>query len=131
MKKIILLLLCITLGPWGLAQVNSVAESPNPPVQSSVPTVKTAIVNKKEISIFPNPINNGIVNITLNGFKGTRTEIRILNVIGNEMYREVLNEMSDRYTKPINLNKLNLNNGVYYVKLQADDFSEFKKIIVN
>ncbi len=129
MKKIILLLLCITLGPWGLAQVNSVAESPNQPVQSNISTAKSANINKKEISVFPNPTNNGIVNITLNGFKGTRTEIRILNVIGNEVHREVINEMNDHFTKPINLSKFN--NGVYYVKLQADDFSEFKKIIVN
>ena len=128
MKKIILLLLCITLGPWGLAQVNSVPESPNPPVQSSASTSKSTHINKKEISIYPNPVSNGIINITLNGFKGTRTELRILNVIGNEIHREVLNEMNDHFTKPINISKLN--SGVYYVKLQADDFSEFKKIIV-
>jgi hypothetical protein len=69
------------------------------------------------------------VRITLTGFNGKRTELRILNVIGNVVYREMLTEADNRFTRIIDLTKNA--SGIYYVKLEAADFSEIRKIILN
>lgn len=79
------------------------------------------------VVLYPNP-GNGIVHLTLTGFKGKKTELRIMNVIGNVVYREILGDPEERFTKTIDLTKSA--NGLYYVKLQTEDFSQIRKIII-
>lgn len=80
---------------------------------------------EKTVSVFPNP-SNGIVFVSLTGFKGKRTELRVINVIGNVVHREFLT--NDETNKKIDLSKFA--SGLYYVKLQTEDFSEIRKVIL-
>jgi hypothetical protein len=77
--------------------------------------------------VYPNP-STGIVHIDINGFEGRKTELRILNVIGSVIYRESLTELNDRYTKTLDLSKFA--SGLYYVKLETDNASEMRKLVI-
>ena len=89
------------------------------------PTSKPA--EEKALLVFPNP-STGIVHIAINGFEGRKLELRVLNVIGTVMYRETLTELNERYTRTLDLSKFA--NGLYYVKLEADNASEMRKLVI-
>lgn len=82
---------------------------------------------EKALLVFPNP-STGIVHIAINGFEGRKLELRVLNVIGTVMYRETLTELNERYTRTLDLSKFA--NGLYYVKLEADNASEMRKLVI-
>ena len=128
MKKAILIFCCVILYAYSWAQSDDLADAAK--AKSQVVPVNARIPDReaKQLVVYPNP-STGIVHITLAGFRGKRTELRIMNVIGNVVYREILTEADDRYTKIIDLTKNA--SGLYYVKLEADDFSEIRKIIIN
>ena len=128
MKKAILIFCCVLLYAYSWAQSDDLADAAK--AKSQVVPVNARIPDReaKQLVVYPNP-STGIVHITLAGFRGKRTELRIMNVIGNVVYREILTEADDRYTKIIDLTKNA--SGLYYVKLEADDFSEIRKIIIN
>lgn len=126
--KITLLSICfMMMCSFGWAQDNTPPDLTKTQ-PGSTQVAKPANANKKDITVYPNP-SNGIIHIILSGFKGMRIDLRIMNVIGNVVHREVVNDMQDRFTKTIDLT--NYKNGLYYVKLQADDYSEIRKVIVN
>lgn len=118
MKKTILLLL-ISLSFYSLsAQVRT---------KAPLPAETKAETEERSVSVFPNP-SNGVITISLEGFEGKKTDMRIMNVIGNIVYREVLQDPAVRYTKTIDLNKLA--KGLYYVKLETATYSEVRKVIL-
>lgn len=82
---------------------------------------------EKALLVYPNP-STGIVHIAINGFEGRKLELRILNVIGSVMYRETLTELNERYTKTLDLSKFAT--GLYYVKLESDNSSEMRKLVI-
>ena len=127
MKKAILIFCCVLLYAYSWAQSDDLADAAK--TKSQVVPVNARVQDReaKQLVVYPNP-STGIVHITLAGFRGKRTELRIMNVIGNVVYREILTEADDRYTKIIDLTKNA--SGLYYVKLEADDFSEIRKIII-
>ena len=128
MKKAILIFCCVLLYAYSWAQSDDLADAAK--TKSQVVPVNARVQDReaKQLVVYPNP-STGIVHVTLAGFRGKRTELRIMNVIGNVVYREILTEADDRYTKIIDLTKNA--SGLYYVKLEADDFSEIRKIIIN
>ena len=81
----------------------------------------------KEFDVYPNP-SQGVVHVALAGFEHKKTEVRITNVIGNLVYRDVLQEPDNRYVKEIDLSRFP--KGVYYIKLQADEYSEIRKVVI-
>ena len=127
MKKAILIFCCVLLYAYSWAQSDDLADAAK--TKSQVVPVNARVQDReaKQLVVYPNP-STGIVHVTLAGFRGKRTELRIMNVIGNVVYREILTEADDRYTKIIDLTKNA--SGLYYVKLEADDFSEIRKIII-
>lgn len=127
MKKNILLLCCVLLSSLSWAQDNDQAEVAVAKVQQSPASVRVPENEARQVVVYPNP-SNGTVYLTLAGFKGEKTEIRIMNVIGNVIYREIMTDPEDRFTKIIDLTKYA--NGLYYVKLQTEDFSQIRKIII-
>lgn len=90
-------------------------------------TPSRSAADEKAILVYPNP-STGIVHVAINGFEGRKLELCVLNVIGTVMYREVLNELSDRYTRVLDLSKFA--NGLYYVKLESDNTSEMRKLVI-
>lgn len=77
--------------------------------------------------VYPNP-STGIVNISIGGFEGRKLELRVLNVIGSVIYRETFTELNDRFTKTLDLSKFA--SGLYYVKLEGDNDSQMRKLVI-
>jgi len=96
-----------------------------PPVQHQ--TIARPATDERTLVVYPNP-STGIVHLTINGLEGRRAEVTVLNVIGTVMYRETLTELSERSTKTLDLSKFA--NGLYYVKLEADNSSQLCKLII-
>jgi len=127
MKRTILLLYTFLLCLSGWTQDNPSGEG----LKSNTPEIQSAVrpdAAGKNIMVFPNP-SNGIIQIILSGFKGQRSELRIMDVIGNVVLRETLNDLDERNSKTFDLSKFP--SGLYYVKLQSDNYSAIRKIIIN
>lgn len=122
MKRIVLIicaiLFCLQIG----AQVNSEGQSKP---QEPVVTLKEG---HKDIVVFPNP-STGKVFLSISGFRGERVDVRVMNVIGNVVLRENSYETEDKTTKMLDLSKFN--SGLYYIKLEAAEYSEIRKVIIN
>ena len=88
---------------------------------------KSNLTDEKSVLVYPNP-STGIVHLTINGFENRRVELRVLNVIGSVVYRELLTELSDRTTKTLDLSKIA--SGLYYIKLEGEDVSEMRKLVI-
>ncbi|HEX8327936.1 MAG TPA: T9SS type A sorting domain-containing protein [Hymenobacter sp.] len=101
------------------------------PAASAAPTPRLGQQTKpgddKTLLVYPNP-STGIVHLTINNLQGKKVELSISNVIGSVMYRETLTEMNDRYTKMLDLSKFA--NGLYYVRLDADNTSQMTKLVI-
>ena len=81
----------------------------------------------KTLLVYPNP-STGIVHLTINNLPGKKVELSVLNVIGTVMYRETVTELNDRYTKMLDLSKFT--NGLYYVRLEAENTSQMCKLVI-
>ncbi len=81
----------------------------------------------RNLLVYPNP-STGIVHIAINGFEGHKVELRVLNVIGSVIYREAIMELNDRFTKTLDLSKFA--SGLYYVKLEGDNASQMRKLVI-
>ena len=95
------------------------------------PGVRAQLAGKpaeeRSLLVYPNP-STGIVHIAINGFEGRKVELRVLNVIGSVIYREAITELNDRYTKTLDLSKFA--SGLYYVKLDGDNSSQMRKLVI-
>jgi hypothetical protein len=103
------------------------------PAEAAVPTVHHQTVprpatEERTLVVYPNP-SNGVIHLTISGLEGRRAEVSVLNVIGTVMYRETLSELSEHSTKTLDLSKFA--NGLYYVKLEADNTSQLCKLIIH
>ena len=94
---------------------------------AEAPPRATRPAEERTLLVYPNP-STGIVHIAINGFEGRKLELRVLNVIGSIIYRETITELNDRFTKTLDLSKFS--NGLYYVKLEADNASEMRKLVI-
>jgi len=101
------------------------------PAEAAKPGVTTHVASKpaeeRNLLVYPNP-STGIVHIAINGFEGRKLELRVLNVIGSVIYREAITELNDRYTKTLDLSKFA--SGLYYVKLDGDNASQMRKLVI-
>jgi hypothetical protein len=118
---------CLLLAGLGLLRSSMPvqAEAATPPVRYQ--TIARTTNDDRALVVYPNP-STGIVHLTINGFENRRVEVSVLNVIGTVMYRETLTELTERATKTLDLSKFA--NGLYYVKLEADNNSQLCKLII-
>jgi len=68
------------------------------------------------------------VHLTISGLEGRKVEVSVLNVIGSVMYRETLSDLNERSTRTLDLSRFA--NGLYYVKLEADNSSQLCKLVI-
>lgn len=126
MKKVIVLLgawlLCLNIRAQGKKTEELLL--PDKSQSSSAATRES----DKGMVVYPNP-STGKVFLSLFGFNGKRTEVRVINVIGNVVLRENFYETGNQTTKVLDLSKFA--SGLYYVKLEAEEYSEIRKIIIN
>ncbi|WP_076668935.1 T9SS type A sorting domain-containing protein [Pontibacter indicus] len=90
-------------------------------------TKKSLEQQEKEVAIYPNP-NNGVFTISFAQLNAHQVELRILNVIGNEVYQEVISRPDIQSTKTVDLTRLA--KGLYYVKIEADGYSSVRRVVV-
>jgi len=90
-------------------------------------TIVRPMLDDRTLVVYPNP-STGIVHLTINGLEGRKVEVSVLNVIGTIMYHETLTELNERYTKTLDLSRFA--NGLYYVKLEADNSSQLCKLVI-
>jgi len=93
------------------------------------PTVRlegenTSISN---LQVYPNP-SKDIFNITFISEEIQNLRVRILNVIGEEVYKEDLEQFVGEYVKAINLEKYN--KAIYFLEIETDDGVINKKLIL-
>lgn len=86
------------------------------------------IVNDKSFSqIYPNPFNSQIT-IKFNLQKSGKVQVKILNISGQEI-ETLINGSQASGAHQIIWQPKNLPNGIYFCKIQSQDFSETKKVI--
>jgi hypothetical protein len=115
-----------------LASLGLLREGLALPAEAAVPAVHhqaapRPAAEERTLVVYPNP-STGIIHLTISGLEGRRAEVSVLNVIGTVMYRETLSELNEHSTKTLDLSKFA--NGLYYVKLEADNSSQLCKLII-
>ncbi len=103
----------MALGSFARAQ--TLAERPGGPA------------DERTVVVFPNP-SAGILHVTVTGFDGTATTLRVLNVIGNEVHRESISDAEPRFSRTIDLSSLAT--GLYYVKIENGTHAEMRKVVI-
>ncbi|MGI4736822.1 MAG: T9SS type A sorting domain-containing protein [Janthinobacterium lividum] len=121
-----LLFSCLLVASLGLLRGGLLPAAAAPPAAHHQVIVRPGN-EERTLVIYPNP-STGIVHLTISGLEGRRAEVSVLNVIGTVMYRETLSELNERSTKTLDLSKFA--NGLYYVKLEADNSSQLCKLII-
>lgn len=83
--------------------------------------------NDKAVTIYPNP-STGVFTVSLANVEARKVELRIMNVIGNEIFHETLTDNDGTFKKTVDLKSYA--KGLYYVKLEADGFSTVRRVVV-
>jgi len=81
----------------------------------------------ENLTIYPNP-SRDIFNITFISEEKQNLRVRILNVIGEEVYKEDLQQFVGEYVKSINLEQYN--KAIYFLEIETDDGVINKKLIL-
>lgn len=89
-------------------------------------TADRPLTEERSIVVFPNP-SAGILHVTVTGYDGAAS-LRVLNVIGNEVYRETLGANEPRISRTIDLSSLTA--GLYYVKIESGQHAEMRKVVI-
>jgi len=78
--------------------------------------------NIEELSIYPNPVNNGKQFIYITSKNNFTKKIEIFNALGKQILSNVL------IGKELNISKLST--GVYILKITENNISETRKLVI-
>ncbi|GAB3538803.1 hypothetical protein GCM10027443_34510 [Pontibacter brevis] len=81
----------------------------------------------ENVAIYPNP-STGVFTVSLKNLDSRTVDLRIMNVIGNEIFHETLTSTDAQFQKTVDLNRYA--KGLYYVKLEADGYSTVRRVVV-
>ena len=81
-----------------------------------------------DLRIYPNPSNN-VFNIEFSSLVSQDLDIRIFNIIGEEIVREALQQFAGKYVQQINL--ASNAKGVYFLEIATDKGIINKKLILH
>ncbi|MBK7631219.1 MAG: T9SS type A sorting domain-containing protein [Ignavibacteriales bacterium] len=133
------------------AQVSLFASDPNPPLSGVINLEGysyngtfgiTGVEEENELLInfsldqnYPNPFNPStkikytIPNVSLSEVEGSRVQLKVYDVLGNEV-ATLVNESKPVGTYEVEFNASNISSGVYFYKLQSGNFVETRKMIL-
>jgi hypothetical protein len=77
---------------------------------------------------YPNPFNS-VTNIKYSIVKASNVKIKIYDILGNEV-RTLVNDFHQPGFYNIMFNASKLSSGVYLYRLEAEDFTDTKKLIL-
>ena len=84
-------------------------------------------LNSNKMSVYPNP-TKGILNIEFNNFDKRYTSLSIVNILGDEIYTEELDNTFIKYSNQLDLSEYS--NGIYFVKFSSIEEVLTKKLIL-
>jgi ATP-dependent exoDNAse (exonuclease V) beta subunit len=84
-------------------------------------------ININYLMVYPNP-SRDIFNVTFTSEDAQDLKVRILNVIGEELISDELEQFIGEYTKQIDLT--NNAKGIYFLEIETDDGVINKKLIL-
>jgi hypothetical protein len=84
-------------------------------------------LNSNKMSVYPNP-TKGILNIEFNNFDNRYTSLSIVNILGDEIYTEELDNTFIKYSNQLDLSEYS--NGIYFVKFSSIEEVLTKKLIL-
>ena len=94
-------------------------------------TIGLTILEKKEdLLIYPNP-TNGLIYLSYHLTKTTRTEILIYNISGQIIWSRSKDQIKGELTETLNLNRIGIKPGVYFIELTTKSKRLINKLILN
>lgn len=81
----------------------------------------------ENVAIYPNP-STGVFTISLTNIDARKVDLRIMNVIGNEIFRETLTSSDAQFQKTVDLSSYA--KGLYYVKIETEGYSTVRRVVV-
>ena len=81
----------------------------------------------ENLTVYPNP-SRDVFNISFVSEEKQNLRVRILNVIGEEVYKEDLQQFIGEYVKSINLEQYN--KAIYFLEIETDKGVINKKLIL-
>ncbi len=81
--------------------------------------------SSSDFGIFPNP-NNGKFEITLNNQNYQEATITMVNILGETVLEKKISYNKD----PLLIDASELKQGLYYIKVQTDNFTYLKKVVI-
>ncbi len=84
-------------------------------------------LNSNKMFVYPNP-TNGMLNIEFNNSDNRFTSLSIVNILGDEIYDEELDNTIIKYSKKFDLSKYS--HGIYFVKFSSIEEVLTKKLIL-
>jgi hypothetical protein len=113
--------------------VGKLSYSSNPLAVKDVTSAAPANFNLAQN--YPNPFNPStnikytIPNVSLSGVEGSRVQLKVYDMLGNEV-ATLVNESKPAGTYEVEFNASNLSSGIYFYKLQSGNFVETKKMVL-
>ena len=95
--------------------------------QANCNNVSVEEIGLTNFEIFPNP-SSDLFNISFTSNKTQNLRVRILNILGEELINENLQQFVGEYTKQINLS--NNAKGIYFLEIEKTDGIINKKLIL-
>ena len=103
----------------------AISDSPNP--QTSTPTVD---LFESTFNLYPNP-NSGIFNIDFYWDSDQNVKAHIVDLVGKKIEIDLNSELKKGWNSiQINVDEFNLNNGLYFLKLESSKKFHFEKFII-
>lgn len=81
---------------------------------------------ESQVSIYPNPASD-ILYVTFKNYESKNLQYSIINQLGQVVKQEKLNNITGNFSTNIN----NLNNGIYFVKIEFANNSIYEKIVIS
>lgn len=85
--------------------------------------------NLTEIRVFPNPANEN-ANFEIKSSKGGRLQIKVIDLLGNEISTIFDNQISSGF-QTVNWKPQNLSNGLYYFSAQLDSERIYGRLLIS
>ena len=94
-----------------------------------MPTVRMEVGSTiSNLDVYPNP-SRDMFNVTFTSEDVQDLEVRVINIIGEEIIKEDLQQFVGEYVKVIDLN--NYDKGIYLLKITTNNGIINKKLILN
>jgi hypothetical protein len=93
---------------------------------------KIPFIPMKINSVYPNP-SNGFFQVNLTEYPGGEGEMKVFNILGQQIYSEILNMRPGIRNFNINLNNLNglpTGNGMFFIQIETEQMQAIKKCII-